>query len=319
MLMVSHLRILPFSLTRQSGPYVVIIFKIHLAAADPHFLASGISNDLVLHFVLFVPSASRRPLYILDANSKVSRPRLSPFNSSVQPDVPSHSNAFILPQWGGIVIYNPPLEASSEEFLSLRHLDPIFSSFSEQLLALLGVPKLPDGVRSAETSTSTPVLTDWQLDALLRWRTLKNVKGSQDTLLSIVKLVEQIGNMPVGKFVKDDVQEALAALDKVLYFFGRIHTFLIVPIGQVYILSSTSLNQALHYSSRAITLASRAFFNPGMLALLYFPAEHKYAVYTPLFASAIIPLVGAALRELVAWRRTWREQRDRARRGTANR
>lgn len=31
-----------------------------------------------------------------------------------------------------------------------------------------------------------------------------------------------------------------------------------------------------------------------MLALLYFPAEHKYAVYTPLFASAVIPLIVAA-------------------------
>jgi phosphatidylinositol glycan class S len=50
-----------------------------------------------------------------------------------------------------------------------------------------------------------------------------------------------------------------------------------------------------------MTLTSRAFFHPGMLALLYFPAEHKYAVYTPLFASAIIPLVAAAIREVLAW------------------
>ena len=41
-----------------------------------------------------------------------------------------------------------------------------------------------------------------------------------------------------------------------------------------------------------------------MLALLYFPAEHKYAVYTPLFASVAAPLVGAVLREIAAWRRS---------------
>jgi phosphatidylinositol glycan class S len=40
-----------------------------------------------------------------------------------------------------------------------------------------------------------------------------------------------------------------------------------------------------------------------MLALLYFPAEHKYAVYTPLFASAVIPLIVAALKEFRAWRK----------------
>ena len=48
-----------------------------------------------------------------------------------------------------------------------------------------------------------------------------------------------------------------------------------------------------------------------MLALLYFAAEHKYAVYTPLFASAVIPLFAAALRELWAWKKQRREQAQR--------
>jgi phosphatidylinositol glycan class S len=52
-----------------------------------------------------------------------------------------------------------------------------------------------------------------------------------------------------------------------------------------------------------LTLASRAFFNPGMLALLYFPVEHKYAVYTPLFAPVAVPLLGTLLREISAWRK----------------
>jgi GPI-anchor transamidase subunit S len=39
-----------------------------------------------------------------------------------------------------------------------------------------------------------------------------------------------------------------------------------------------------------------------MLALLYFPSEHKFAVYTPLFASALIPLAAAAIKEILAWR-----------------
>jgi phosphatidylinositol glycan class S len=72
-------------------------------------------------------------------------------------------------------------------------------------------------------------------------------------------------------------------------------------------LSATSLHDIFKKSAEATTLASRAFFNPGMLALLYFPAEHKYAVYTPLFASAVIPLFVAALREIAAWRRERRQ------------
>lgn len=52
-----------------------------------------------------------------------------------------------------------------------------------------------------------------------------------------------------------------------------------------------------------------------MLALLYFPAEHKYAVYTPLFASVAVPLVAAAVRELRAWRQAKKEAARRKEKG----
>ncbi|KAJ7512620.1 phosphatidylinositol-glycan biosynthesis class S protein-domain-containing protein [Mycena galericulata] len=229
-------------------------------------LSSSVSNDPVLHFILFVPSASRRPLQILDSQG-----------------LPSSSDAFLLPQWGGIVIYNPPSELESHIPLPSSVLNSVFSTFANQLLALLGVPNLPREMR-----TDASVLTGWQLNALLRRRALENAEGAQDTLESIVKLVDQIENMPVGQDVRGDVQDALTALDKMYA-------------------SVTSLNETLHQSADALTLASRAFFNPGMLALLYFPAEHKYAVYTPLFASAMIPLLAAAVREISAWRKQRRE------------
>lgn len=63
----------------------------------------------------------------------------------------------------------------------------------------------------------------------------------------------------------------------------------------------TSAELALLHSSRALTLSSRAFFNPGMLALLYFPPEHTYAVYAPLFAPVSLPLIAPVVRELLSW------------------
>jgi len=95
-------------------------------------------------------------------------------------------------------------------------MDVIFSQFSSHLLSLLGVSPLPIGV-SASTSHDS-LLSEWRLDALARRRTLENAQGSQDTLLSIVKLVDQIENMPVGDDVKDDVEQALTALASV-----RVH------------------------------------------------------------------------------------------------
>ncbi|KAF5379200.1 hypothetical protein D9615_005907 [Tricholomella constricta] len=233
-------------------------------------LSSSASNDPVLHFVIFVPSAERRPLHILDSNGEVSS-----------------STSFLLPQWGSILILNPQ-DSFPLSKLSSPSLRPVFSAFSIHLLSLLGVPSLPPGIK--EISDDHHVLTDWQLDSLLRYRALSNARGSKDTLRSIVNLVDQIENMPVGQDVRGDIQGALVALE------------------EMFELSKASLTETFRRSARALTLSSRAFFNPGMLALLYFPAEHKYAVYTPMFASAVIPLFVAALRELASWRRQRNER-----------
>jgi phosphatidylinositol glycan class S len=48
-----------------------------------------------------------------------------------------------------------------------------------------------------------------------------------------------------------------------------------------------------------------------MVAMLYFPAEHQYAVYTPLFAPVAVPLVVAVLKEFVTWRKKRKEKQKR--------
>ncbi|TFY82931.1 hypothetical protein EWM64_g1082 [Hericium alpestre] len=233
-------------------------------------LSSSVSNDPVLHFILFIPSKSHTPLRILDTDNR-----------------PAPWNAFVLPQWGGIVLLNLPEDAPSSTDLSATDLDAVFRTFRTQLLTLLGVSDLPTGVASADPKGQ---LTDWQLDTLYRKRAVENVVSGKETLQSIVKLVDQIPNMPVGQDVKGDVQDALTALEK------------------AYKATFISPTSALRHSSEALSLASRAFFNPGMLALLYFPAEHKYAVYTPLFAPVAVPLIVTVLREVSAWKKARKEK-----------
>ena len=92
-----------------------------------------------------------------------------------------------------------------------------FDVFRSQLLTLLGVSPLPPSV-SIGPSSSLGRLSDWQLDALLRRRALENTRDSGEALSSIVKLVDQIENMPVGQDVKGDVQGALDAIEQVSYF-----------------------------------------------------------------------------------------------------
>jgi GPI-anchor transamidase subunit S len=264
---------------------------------DNIFIASGVSNDPVLHFVVFVPSVSHTPLRILDDASE------SCYSSSccrhlIRPGQPISSDAFILPQWGGIVLLNLPAGGPSKLHLTEAELDHVFSGFRAQLLRLIGVSELPPEVRSAEPSLP---FTDFQLDTLYRQRAFENAGSSKETLQSIVKLVDQISNMPVGRDVRDDVLEALSALEVVCPTSLR----LILSKGfKLYVGVWNIPVLALQHSRQALTLASRAFFNPGMLALLYFPAEHKYAVYTPLFAPVAVPLLVTLLREVSAWRKT---------------
>jgi len=193
------------------------------------------------------------------------------------------SNAFILPQWGGIVVHNFPSDMSSHLHMISDHLETIFSAFRLQLFSLLGVPELPKGLVSLDSAA----LSQWQMDTLLRQRSLENVVSTTETLHSIVKLVDQIENMPVKEDVKGDIQNALDSLELTYKYLD-------------------SAESTLEHSARALTLSSRAFFNPGMLALLYFPPEHTYAIYAPLFAPVSLPLIAPIVREFLAWRKAKR-------------
>ena len=119
------------------------------------------------------------------------------------------STAFIVPQWGGIVVLNMAPGANPTE-LSASDLETPFAHFNTQLRALLGVPPLPKGVTASSHETST-----WQLDSLLRHRSLENVRSSIDTTDSIIKLVDRIKGMPVGASVTSDFDAALRALTEV--------------------------------------------------------------------------------------------------------
>ncbi|XP_006463163.1 hypothetical protein AGABI2DRAFT_119994 [Agaricus bisporus var. bisporus H97] len=157
-------------------------------------LSLSVSNDPVLHFVLFIPSALRRPLHISSPDSQISR-----------------SRSFLLPQWGGIVIYSPPTDDTGQNTnLPSETNEQIFKEFSEELFSLLGM--LPNGVKRHTSEAAS--LSDWQFNALMRHHTAENVKNTQETLTSIVKPVDQIGNMPVKEDVRDDVQGALEALEQ---------------------------------------------------------------------------------------------------------
>jgi GPI-anchor transamidase subunit S len=168
-----------------------------------------------------VPSAQRRPLTVR------THPGVQCVTSSCDKvayaffSVGKMSDSFIVPQWGGVVILDPSsLHAKNQSshqngiHLSTIDMTDSFNAFRTQLLALLGVTPLPSSV-STGSSFRRGKLSDWQLDTLLRRRALENTRDSKEALSSIVNLVDQIENMPVGQDVKGDVQGALDAIEQV--------------------------------------------------------------------------------------------------------
>jgi phosphatidylinositol glycan class S len=125
------------------------------------------------------------------------------------------SLAFIIPQWRGIISFN-----QGDQHLP-HNTAEISSILRSQLLIQLGVESLPTGVELAEreageVSPSSP-LSEWQIDALLRWRMRRNVEGVSQTLGSIISLVKKLENMLVGMDVKGDVFRAPEELESVRY------------------------------------------------------------------------------------------------------
>ena len=120
------------------------------------------------------------------------------------------SPAFLIPQYGSVVINNALSGVSAESLprsaavvLTRQDLQQPFAYFTHHLKALLGVPDEPELVRQHKAT-----LGEWQVQTLLRVRTLENIKEATETLEGIQRLVAKIREMKVGREVQRDVEIA---------------------------------------------------------------------------------------------------------------
>lgn len=254
-------------------------------------------KERTLHFVIYVPKPSHRPLRIAadEQNNNISA-----------------ATGWLVPQWGGVSLYNLGHEVGRAEdspkdiyngrmlnFLNSNDLDKAFTSFDKQLRSLLGLRR-PTGISEAEEADAMPssdARLALALDALVRRRTIGSMRESVRTLGSIIRLVDKIKILGVGSQVQDDVRQAL----KMLQVAAHLRDDQTAPILRQGSSSPvpaplSPLRALLDLHHSAELLSSRAFFNPAMLGQLYFPDEHKYAVYTPLFGPLAMPLLVAAIR-----------------------
>lgn len=228
-------------------------------------LGSHASNNADLNFVVYVPTRDSSPLYIQDENGEKVK-----------------SNAFLSPRWGGILIYNvdvgkdAPLPAPVDV-----NMKTVMEVFITQLRLLLNIHvQIPNKLLTVPQLTKEAI-TDWELSAWLRCRCVENLATAKASLQSLSQLLGEIGNIVINDEIGQEVEDAVSS----------------IMLSQD-LLTSSLLYDAYEASHKAIVASEKAFFDPSLLELLYFPEDQKFAIYIPLFLPISIPVITSVVAAL---------------------
>ena len=122
-------------------------------------------------------------------------------------------------------------------------------------------------------------VSKWELDLFASRVVRLNLAESRSVLASLYALLEAVPHMPVSREIQGLVERTLAS---------RLECQRLLALGD--------WQAAGRASQDAVRTAQQAFFHPDMLPALYFPDEHLYAVYLPLFLPITVPLLVALLK-----------------------
>ncbi|CAH2052716.1 unnamed protein product, partial [Iphiclides podalirius] len=233
--------------------------------------ATQVSELPTVNLALYVVPCSQAPLVIYDTQDK-------PAFDGVQ--------AFMSPRWGGVVLASPGAEeCSGRQPAWAPPLAPAMGAFLAQLRALLGITDKPNVKGAYLEPLKSVIPRRWEVDGLLRIRTLEQITSAERTLQSLAQLLGEIPNIVINDEVGAGVASAVAAAR-----------------GAGALARAGLLRGAHRTSSEAFLAAETAFTDPSLLALLYFPDDQKYAIYIPLFLPIMFPVV-LSLKNLVLWLR----------------
>ncbi|KAL9099616.1 MAG: hypothetical protein Q9163_004905 [Psora crenata] len=186
----------------------------------------------------------------------------------------SRASSWLVPQWGGVTILNPSWTANGTangtaptECLSKDLLKPALLTFSHQLLSLLGAP-------------DTPPLLALQLQTLTRIRAASLLLSASSTMGSLARLTVALPSIAIPETVSAAVDTTLAHLQSTCNA-----------------LKEGRFREALDHARVAEAQAEKGFFEKSMVGQVYFPDEHKVAVYLPLLGPIGVPLIMSALKE----------------------
>jgi len=237
-----------------------------------------------LHFVVYVPPQRFTPLVVRS-------------NEDLQEQDSASYFAYVIPQTGGVVIYNRSNE--TQDTLTEEELHEIVEVFIEQLRTAFGLNPFDDVSHLLEQDIhvvpSPHGIAEWERDQIIRDRTYENLQQAISNLNSLAELLQKLTNMMISDHIQTIVQKSLDA---------QTMSYQALREGQI--------EEAQRQSLIAMERAHEAFFDPDMLSLLYFPDEHKFAIYTPLFLPISVPVIlklVAEIKKLRAPKKTKEKQK----------
>lgn len=164
----------------------------------------------------------------------------------------SVTNSLMVPQWGGVHIYQPAQPVHGLLTVTETELKGILAIFASQLYDLLGVPYIPE-------------LAALRIDSFHRCATLKNLKKALDNLSALNKISESLEGIAIPESTKQSMTAALAHYDAALAHIRK---------GR--------FEESVSEAAQSIQHSDKAFFAKQMVQQAYFPSEHKLAVFLPL-------------------------------------
>jgi len=138
----------------------------------------------------------------------------------------------------------------------------------EELAAALLIGQLRDalGISSYQNSDSLigmlnnrgSGIADWELESIILQRTIYCLNQASSTLKSLYQLLSQIENIVVSEAVRDEIVTSIQ-----------------MDMHSKEAMLNGNLRQAYQDAQVSLVCAEKAFFDPSLLALLYFPDDQK--------------------------------------------
>ena len=174
---------------------------------------------------------------------------------------------------------------------SACHRDDPHEALAQTVSGLLSL-KMRDllGLTSQESSSRLALeqkeLTSAELANIQQLFTKDYIDQSLRLIHSLGDIVDSMTNMEIKDQIRDDIVSSINHLESSILLMCSPK------------LDTNTSRLALTNALRSVEAASRAYFDPTLVSMLYFPAEHTLAIYGSMFLTTLTTLVMAFFGEL---------------------